>query len=114
VPKSADGAPQVARVLRVARVSVARARAKAYNALQDLVVTAVAEGAMATLAFLGHPRDPNQDRAGETWLSRVFWRTLLEDTVSTRLRSRRTRSADRLLGDNVPLVWIGERAGRSQ
>jgi transposase len=41
-PKSADGAAEMVRVLRVARTSVVRARAKAYNALQDLVVTAPA------------------------------------------------------------------------
>ncbi len=41
-PKSADGAAEMVRVLRVARTSVVRARAKAHNALQDLVVTAPA------------------------------------------------------------------------
>ncbi|MFZ0227805.1 MAG: IS110 family transposase [Mycobacterium sp.] len=41
-PKSADGAAEMVLVLRVARTSVVRARAKAYNALQDLVVTAPA------------------------------------------------------------------------
>jgi transposase len=41
-PKSADGAAEMVRVLRVARTSVVRARAKAYNALQDLLVTAPA------------------------------------------------------------------------
>jgi transposase len=41
-PKTADGAAEMVRVLRVARTSVVRARAKAYNALQDLVVTAPA------------------------------------------------------------------------
>jgi transposase len=41
-PKSADGAAEMVRVLRVARVSGVRARAKAYTALQDLLVTAPA------------------------------------------------------------------------
>ena len=41
-PKSADGAAEMVRVLRVARVSAVRARAKAYTALQDLLVTAPA------------------------------------------------------------------------
>ena len=41
-PKSADGAAETVRVLRVARVSAVRARAKAYTALQDLLVTAPA------------------------------------------------------------------------
>jgi transposase len=41
-PKSADGAAEMLRVLRVARTSAVRARAKAYTALQDLVVTAPA------------------------------------------------------------------------
>lgn len=41
-PKSADGAAEMVRVLRVARTSVVRARAKAYNALQDLLMTAPA------------------------------------------------------------------------
>ena len=35
-PKSADGAAEMVRVLRVARTSAVRARAKAYTALQDL------------------------------------------------------------------------------
>jgi transposase len=39
-PKSADGAAEMVRVLRVARTCVVRARAKAYNALQNLLVTA--------------------------------------------------------------------------
>lgn len=39
-PKTADGAAEMARVLRVARTSVVRARAKAYVALQSLLVTA--------------------------------------------------------------------------
>jgi hypothetical protein len=39
-PKSADGAAEMVRVPRVARTSAVRARAKAYTALQDLVVTA--------------------------------------------------------------------------
>ena len=34
-PKTADGAAEMARVLRVARTSVVRARAKAYVALQS-------------------------------------------------------------------------------
>ncbi len=34
-PKSADGAAEMVRVLRVARTSVVRARAKAYVALQS-------------------------------------------------------------------------------
>ena len=38
--KTADGAAEMARVLRVARTSVVRARAKAYTALQSLLVTA--------------------------------------------------------------------------
>jgi len=42
-PKSADGAAEMVRVLRVARTSAVRARAKAYTALQDLLVTAPAE-----------------------------------------------------------------------
>jgi transposase len=41
-PKSADGAAEMVRVLRVARSSAVRARAKAYTALQDLLVTAPA------------------------------------------------------------------------
>jgi transposase len=41
-PKTADGAAEMARVLRVARTSVVRARAKAYVALQSLLVTAPA------------------------------------------------------------------------
>jgi|SRR5262245_24175134 len=41
-PKTADGAAEMVRVLRVARTSVIRARAKAYTALQDLLVTAPA------------------------------------------------------------------------
>ncbi|MGH3966673.1 MAG: IS110 family transposase [Mycobacterium sp.] len=41
-PKTADGAAEMLRVLRVARTSAVRARAKAYTALQDLVVTAPA------------------------------------------------------------------------
>jgi transposase len=41
-PKSADGAAEMVRVLRVARTSVVRARAKAYTALQSLLVTALA------------------------------------------------------------------------
>jgi len=41
-PKSADGAAEMLRVLRVARTTAVRARAKAYTALQDLVVTAPA------------------------------------------------------------------------
>jgi transposase len=39
-PKSAAGAAEMVRVPRVARTSAVRARAKAYTALQDLVVTA--------------------------------------------------------------------------
>jgi transposase len=39
-PKTTDGAAEMARVLRVARTSVVRARAKAYVALQSLLVTA--------------------------------------------------------------------------
>lgn len=42
-PKSADGAAEMVRVLRVARTGAVRARAKAYTALHDLVVTAPAE-----------------------------------------------------------------------
>jgi transposase len=41
-PKAADGAAEMVRVLRVARTSVVRARAKAYTALQSLLVTAPA------------------------------------------------------------------------
>jgi len=41
-PKSADGPAEMVRILRVARVSAVRARAKAYTALQDLLVTAPA------------------------------------------------------------------------
>ena len=41
-PKTADGAAEMVRVLRVARTSAIRARAKAYTALQDLLVTAPA------------------------------------------------------------------------
>ena len=41
-PKSADGAAEMVRVLRVARISAVRARAKAFIALQDLIVTAPA------------------------------------------------------------------------
>jgi transposase len=41
-PKSADGAAEMVRVLRVARTNAVRARAKAYAALQDLLVTAPA------------------------------------------------------------------------
>lgn len=41
-PKTADGAAEMVRVLRVARTSAVRARAKAYTALQDLIVTAPA------------------------------------------------------------------------
>jgi hypothetical protein len=41
-PKSADGAAEMVRVLRVVRTSAVRARAKAYTALQDLLVTAPA------------------------------------------------------------------------
>jgi transposase len=41
-PKTADGAAEMVRVLRVARTSVVRARAKAYVALQSLLVTAPA------------------------------------------------------------------------
>jgi hypothetical protein len=41
-PKTADGAAEMVRVLRVARTSAIRARAKAYTALQDLLVTASA------------------------------------------------------------------------
>uniref|UniRef100_UPI0007A00843 IS110 family transposase n=1 Tax=Mycobacterium avium TaxID=1764 RepID=UPI0007A00843 len=41
-PKSADGAAEMVRVLRVARTRAVRARAKAYTALQDLLVTAPA------------------------------------------------------------------------
>ena len=39
-PKTTDGAAEMARVLRVARTSVVRARVKAYTALQSLLVTA--------------------------------------------------------------------------
>jgi transposase len=39
-PKTADGAAEMVRVLRVARTSLVRARAKAYTALQSLLVTA--------------------------------------------------------------------------
>ena len=42
VPKTADGAAEMVRALRVARSSAVRAYAKAYTALQDLVVTAPA------------------------------------------------------------------------
>ena len=41
-PKSADGAAEMVRVLRVARTSAVRARAKAATALHDLIVTAPA------------------------------------------------------------------------
>jgi transposase len=41
-PKSADGAAEMVRVLRVARSSAVRARAKAATALHDLIVTAPA------------------------------------------------------------------------
>jgi transposase len=41
-PKTADGAAEMVRALRVARTSAIRAYAKAYTALQDLVVTAPA------------------------------------------------------------------------
>lgn len=39
-PKTADGITEMLRVLRIARVSAVRARAKAFNALKDLIVTA--------------------------------------------------------------------------
>jgi hypothetical protein len=39
-PKTADGAAEMVPVLRVARTSLVRARAKAYAALQSLLVTA--------------------------------------------------------------------------
>jgi transposase len=39
-PKSADGAAEMVRVLRVARTNAVRARAKALTALKDLIVTA--------------------------------------------------------------------------
>ena len=39
-PKTADGHIEMLRVLRVARISAVRARAKAFNALKDLIVTA--------------------------------------------------------------------------
>lgn len=42
-PKTADGITEMLRVLRIARVSAVRARAKASNALKDLIVTAPAE-----------------------------------------------------------------------
>jgi transposase len=42
-PKTADGITEMLRVLRIARVSAVRARAKAFNALKDLIVTAPAE-----------------------------------------------------------------------
>jgi transposase len=41
-PKTADGAAEMVRALRVARTGAVRAYAKAYTALQDLVVTAPA------------------------------------------------------------------------
>ena len=42
-PKTADGITEMLRVLRIARVSAVRARAKAFNALKDLIVSAPAE-----------------------------------------------------------------------
>ena len=39
-PKTADGHTEMLRVLRAARISAVRARAKAFNALKDLIVTA--------------------------------------------------------------------------
>jgi transposase len=42
-PKTADGATEMLRVLRIARNSAVRARAKAFAALKDLIVTAPAE-----------------------------------------------------------------------
>jgi transposase len=42
-PKTADGFTEMLRVLRIARISAVRARAKAFAALKDLIVTAPAE-----------------------------------------------------------------------
>ena len=42
-PKTADGITEMLRVLRIARISAVRARAKAFNARKDLIITAPAE-----------------------------------------------------------------------
>jgi hypothetical protein len=42
-PKTADGITEMLRVLRIARVSAVHARAKAFNALKDLIVTVPAD-----------------------------------------------------------------------
>jgi transposase len=71
-PKTADGITEMLRVLRIARVSAVRARAKAFNALKDLIVTAPTElreqlagrhklhliGACASLDTSGIPSTP--------------------------------------------------------
>jgi transposase len=54
-PKTADGAAEMVRVLRVARTSAVRARANAYTALHDLLVTAPA-------AVREQPADLYKDR----------------------------------------------------
>ena len=48
-PETADGITEMLHVLRIARVSAVRARAKAFAALKDLIVTAPAELANSSL-----------------------------------------------------------------
>ena len=101
-PKTADGITEMLRVLRIARVSAVRARAKAFNALKDLIVTAPADlreqlagrhklhlvGACTALATSEIPSTPAEAVS-------VALKSLAERCLAARRRNQDTGHTDR-------------------